>query len=352
MRIVVNDIAVSPDSGGVYSILQDFYQELIQTNDENEWIFLLSGDYLNETEHIKVIIYPTLKTNWIKRLGFEMFFGRKIINDLQPDVYFSLQNTMTFGIKANKKIAYVHQPLSFQKDIKFSLFKRNERNLAIHQKFIGKFINFSLKRNKPLIIVQTRWMKNAIINLKIAIDSNIRVIKPKEMNKSIKKISNLEREFFFPSIIRTYKNHKVILDAVNKMKESDFNVKFTGYESDLEQYEPIDKKINFIGKINRDDVYEEYTKSVLIFPSLMETYGLPLAEAKSTGTIIFAADLDYAHEVIGKYNNVYYFDPNSSEDLAKLMSDFLQAKITLNINNFEVENNIKKNKDLIDEILN
>lgn len=145
MKIVVNDMAVVPNSGGVYTILQDFYQEIIDTNDTNEWVFLLSGNYLAETNNIKIISIPSIKTNWIKRIFFELFYGKKIINKLQPDVYLSLQNTMTFGVKANKKIAYVHQPLSFQNDIKFSLFKKSERNLAIHQKFIGKFINFSLK---------------------------------------------------------------------------------------------------------------------------------------------------------------------------------------------------------------
>jgi glycosyltransferase involved in cell wall biosynthesis len=67
-------------------------------------------------------------------------------------------------------------------------------------------------------------------------------------------------------------------------------------------------------------VFELYTESdCLLFPSKLETWGLPITEFKTTGKLILAAELPYAHETVGTYQNVSFFDVNSPEALADLM---------------------------------
>ena len=111
MRIVVNDIAAS--SGGALTVLTDFYQYLIDSNDQNEWIFLLGNVELKETEHIRVINLPDIKLSKWRKLCFDFVFGKNIIKKLNPDVVFSMQNIITFGVRC-PQIVYVHQPLPFQ----------------------------------------------------------------------------------------------------------------------------------------------------------------------------------------------------------------------------------------------
>ena len=48
MRIVVNDIAAS--TRGALTVLKDFYNCVRENDRENEWIFLLGDDLLEETE--------------------------------------------------------------------------------------------------------------------------------------------------------------------------------------------------------------------------------------------------------------------------------------------------------------
>ncbi|MCP9614140.1 hypothetical protein [Levilactobacillus brevis] len=141
MRIVVNDIVAVPNSGGVYSILTDFYNEVLnysKLHKDVEWIFLVSGKFLKETDNIKIICFPEIKKSHLKRLLFELLNGKKIINSLKPDVYLSLQNTMTLGVNA-KKWTYLHQPLPYQKEMKFSIFKRLERKMLFYKWQIVKF---------------------------------------------------------------------------------------------------------------------------------------------------------------------------------------------------------------------
>ena len=62
-----------------------------------------------------------------------------------------------------------------------------------------------------------------------------------------------------------------------------------------------------------------YRRATLVFPSYIETFGYPLAEARQAGTIVLAADTPFAREVLDGYENAYYFDPFKPEELADLM---------------------------------
>lgn len=119
MRIIVNNIAAS--SGGALSILRSFYN-YIRYNEEwkhHEWFFLLSKGYVEETDNIKIITLDSIKRSWVNRLYFDLAKGRHFITSLKPDVIFSLQNTIVFGLKI-PQVLYVHQSIPFQTVKKFS----------------------------------------------------------------------------------------------------------------------------------------------------------------------------------------------------------------------------------------
>lgn len=78
---------------------------------------------------------------------------------------------------------------------------------------------------------------------------------------------------------------------------------------------------------------EEYCMSALIFPSYIETVGLPLVEAMSVGAVILAADCEYAHEVLDGYENAFFFDPFKPAKLVELMILYIDKRITRTINN-------------------
>ena len=90
-------------------------------------------------------------------------------------------------------------------------------------------------------------------------------------------------------------------------------------------------------------------KTILIFPSVIETFGLPLQEAKEAKAIIFAADLPYAHEILYDYPNAYFFNPNNAGELATLIKNSILGKISYKLYD---EMSVSKNKnELLDSIL-
>lgn len=72
---------------------------------------------------------------------------------------------------------------------------------------------------------------------------------------------------------------------------------------------------------------KKYESDVLIFPSYIESFGLPLIEAAVSGDIILAADTIFARELLKNYNNAYFFKYNDADSLSELMKKIINHEI-------------------------
>lgn len=330
MRIVVNDIAAS--SGGALTVLKDFYNCVKENDTENEWIFLLGDNLLSETDNIKIITLPEIKNSRVKKLLFDLFFGKKFINSLKPDVVFSLQNIITFGLQI-PQVVYIHQSIPFQKVKKFSFFKARERSLAVYQYLIGAIIKNSAKKSTK-IIVQTEWMKEAVCEQCKILPEKVYKVTPNV--KDVFLLSELSyfdnKSFFYPTSPEVYKNNKIVFEACEILDKERFDYTVT---LTLPKDQTA-KNIKCVGRISYDEVIQSYGKSTLVFPSYIETFGYPLAEAKNVGTVILSSDCPFSREVLKNYENAYFFDPFAPEQLAELMNKVIAGEI--------VKKDIKKTK--------
>nr|WP_309098432.1 glycosyltransferase [Fredinandcohnia onubensis] len=329
MRIVINNIAAS--SGGALSILKSFYNYLVNSEiaKENEWIFLLSDNYIEETDNIKVIVLDKIKKKWVSRLKFDLYSGKRFISELKPDVVFSLQNTITFGLKC-PKVLYMHQSIPFQKQKRFSFFKPEERILAIYQYIIGKLIKESIKK-ADITVVQTKWIKDAVIeSTNVSSNKIIEIFPPQESFLTNKAKGNKQfknSEFFYPAAKNFYKNHQCIYDACTVLSKKGFKDYHISLTIENEKNGNNENNISYLGKMPHEQVIEKYSTSTLIFPSYIETVGLPLLEARQMGTVILASDCPFSREVLDGYENAYYFDPFNPQQLAELMGKVLSGQI-------------------------
>ena len=324
MRIVVNDIAAS--TGGALTVLCDFYNYIRSREDTNEWIFLIGGDYLKSTQNIQVVILEQVKKSRIKRLRFDYCTGRRFIESLKPDIVFSLQNTIVFGLKC-QQIVYVHQPLPFQDIKRFSFFKADERKLAIIQYCIGAIIKRSAVCADK-VIVQTEWMREAVCRKCGINESRIEKITP-TVDSGAFAIESKHGEFeaskfFYPTSTAKYKNCDTLLKAARILegRGQRFELMLTTESGEYES-----KCIKYVGKLPYESVIRKYYESCLVFPSYIETFGYPLAEARMAGTIILASDTPFAREVLDGYENAYFFDPFDCEALANLMEKVITGAI-------------------------
>lgn len=349
MRIVVLDYAA--DGGGALSILNDFYNYVRENARHHEWIFIVSKAELQPCEYIKVLRFPQIKNSWFERVKWEKINLKKIIFEEKADIVFSLQNLAVPNLRL-PQVLYVHQSIPFQKVKKFSFLKKEERLFAIYQYIIGNMIWSSIKI-ADAVIVQTHWMKDAIINRFNNCKDKIFVVPPSIdismfKNNSIQDKTNTHKNtFFYPAGALLYKNMDCIIKAVYILLEKgidDFKIVLT-IKGDENPYaarikkmaEGLGEKIIFAGRMSREDVFKMYNISTLVFPSYIETFGLPLLEAKLSGSIILASDCPFSKEILEGYQNSYYFNPFNYKGLANLMSKVISGGIIKSDKNMTVE---------------
>ena len=320
MRIVVNDIAAS--TGGAMTVLRDFYRCVCENDTENEWIFLLADKYFEETDNVKIIPMPHIKKSGFKKLWFDFVSGRKFIASLNPDVVFSMQNIITFGLKV-PQVSYIHQSIPFQTVKKFSFLKRSERRLAAIQHFIGGIIKHSAKKSDR-IIVQTQWMKEAVCEQCGIPSDRVLVVMPQVKPFPTEAHTSFEpTAFFYPTAPGVYKNNAAVFAASELLEQKHlvFSVTLTLSEN------MSCGRVRCVGRLPYDEVVTYYRGTTLLFPSYIETFGYPLAEARQAGTIVLASDTAFSREVLAGYENAYFFDPFRPEELADLMEKVIRGDI-------------------------
>ena len=86
------------------------------------------------------------------------------------------------------------------------------------------------------------------------------------------------------------------------------------------------QNVEFSGILPYSEVQKRLKNSTIgIFPSKLETWGLPINEYQENNLPIIVADLPYAHETVGDYNKVHFVDPDDYKYLAKIFKKIIDG---------------------------
>ena len=243
-------------------------------------------------------------------------------NNITPDVVVSLQNT---GCCIDcRQVIYYHQSIPFYPH-KWNFFKDTERMMWLYKYIYPLFVKSTLS-SKTDVVVQIPFIKKQFVR-KFGIDANrVHVLFP---DTNIINIETIKRKslnsnyfhFLYPATPNPYKEHKTLVEALCLLRENNrvvfdrVRIHFTLSKGD---YPHLDNLISqhqlqnqFVmdGMMPINELFSFYKASCgLLFPSTLETLGLPLLEAASLGVPIIAANLDYAHEVLEGYKGVQFAD--------------------------------------------
>jgi glycosyltransferase involved in cell wall biosynthesis len=315
-------------SGGALTILEYYYGKLSR-DAGNQYILVISKPELHDTGNIKVLRFPWAKRSWLHRLYFDHFIAPRLIRKYNVDDVLSLQNTTIPHTRVSQTL-YVHNPYPFSE---FKVTVSEDTVLWIYQNIYRRFLIKSI-RNANRVIVQTEWMKELcrkavdITEDKIAIS---RIAFDYAIEKRYNPATCAVTTFFYPASGIYTKNHKLIVQAslCLKMDNIDsYRVVFTLCGNENRHIRKLNRiiqtqhlPIQFTGYMDRKNVLEYLTKSILIFPSYIESLGLPLEEAKLFGSPILASDCGFSHEILDEYGNVRFFNPFDTEELYCMMKE-------------------------------
>jgi glycosyltransferase involved in cell wall biosynthesis len=324
-KLVISAINIT--EAGPLSVLVDCVTEAVKLL-KNDWeiIVLVNNTALIEANGVKLLSFPLSKKSWLFRLYYEWWHFKGLSKSIKPDVWLSLHD-ITPRVEAGCQAVYCHNAVPF-----YRLSLREiilEPQLLLFNLFYRYLYGIGIHRN-DYVVVQQEWLRQAfnrlfsLTNVLVAHPVVAVVQKATEAKNSKKKFV-----FIYPSLPRVFKNIELICEAVKRLNQqgvSDFEVRLTlsGTENRyadylLNQYGNI-SGISFIGRQNRQEMAEQYAQSdCILFPSLLETWGLPITEAKTLGKFLLVAERPYAHETVGNYDKVNFLNPFDASEWANNM---------------------------------
>jgi glycosyltransferase involved in cell wall biosynthesis len=329
-RLVVS--AVNFTEGGPFTVLRDC---LTTASDclSNEWeiIALVHDRRLFDLPRVQFIEFPQAKRSWLKRLYLEFWQFNTLSRQIKPDVWLSLHDISPL-INVPRQIVYCHNPSPFYQPRLIDIWW--EPSFVLMTLFYKYLYRLNIHAN-DLIVVQQDWIRRTFQTLYHV--NNVVVAQPVviDLDQNIKNIQGKAGVFVYPALPRVFKNFEVLCEAAKLLYQqvgNTFEVRLTlsGSESRYAGYLkahygeiPV---IRFIGRQTTEQMAINYQEAMaLVFPSRVETWGLPISEAKSYGKPIIIADLPYAHESVGNYDKAVFFDPLDSKQLAETMWNVMQG---------------------------
>jgi glycosyltransferase involved in cell wall biosynthesis len=245
-----------------------------------------------------------------------------------------MQDTSANTVCKNKFV-YCHNPSPFSKKIFWYLFY--DWKFFIWTLLYKYLYAINISSNNA-VIVQQEWIAKEF-ERKFGI-KNIIIARPKKSSSQFyaKDDHIKELNFIYPSLARVFKNFELVLNSIDY-----FNNTYPNHINKISCTLTIDKSsnkfgkylvnkfghlnnVNFIGYTDFTEVQAALKKSTIgIFPSKLETWGLPINEYQENNLPIIVADLPYAHETVGNYNKVHFVDPDNYKYLARIFKKIIDG---------------------------
>ncbi len=323
--------------GGPLSIYYDCLDTVVMSGiyKENRVIaFVHKKELFKKYEKFVMLIeLPKSRKNYLYRLYYEYVYFYQISCRHHADIWFSLHD-ITPKVKADKVFTYCHNPGPFiKKDL--TKIKYGWRVTAFS--FFYRYLYRINMKSADALIVQQDWMRRQFQKMYPAERVIVaRPDMPEGFHFTDRSKENRVPVFVYASFPRYFKNFEVILQACEILEKKGINSfevwltingKENRYSSELrKRYRNLDT-VRFTGLLPREKLFHVYEISdYLIFPSKVETWGLPVSEYKGTGKPVILADLPYAHEALGDYEQAVFFDPSDSFRLSSIMEKIIHGK--------------------------
>ena len=319
--------------GGGKNILDNYIKELNKNKLSHNYFILTPNfaDYAHYSKkNLTVIDINNIYKNNLLFLKLYYFKFPKIFKKYKIDLIFNFGDII---IPSTLPQIYFFDWAYAVYDSKFIWNNMDYKNFLIRK--IKVFLIKKYIKKVNLVLVQTQNIKdrmNKMLNF-----YNIKVIPTpigldlteKHMKKNFK-LPSKDLLFLYPAGYAPHKNFYSVLELGRLIDNENlpFKIVLTLSNKDSTQFLGKIKKIKNI--LNISNVSIQHMPSLykqcdaLFFPSLLESYGLPLVEAMNFKKPILASDLDFAHSICGEY--AFYFDPFDPNSILETMKMFNSNK--------------------------
>ncbi len=274
-------------------------------------------------------VFPSVFSRFMSELWLKF-------NTTKHDIVFCFGNLPPSFTLSAKVVVFV-QNRYLVDDVSLNAFSIKTK-LKMH---LERFLfNQNIKKADEYI-VQTQTMKR-LLEKKLQCDSlrsiPIKVLPFFTFAAKYKKQVNSESamkvesfSFIYVASGEPHKNHKVLIEAWKLLANDGFypSLKLTLDKASFaelcswieHQAKAYHLQVENKGNLTHDQIGLAYKHATaLIYPSMLESFGLPLVEARRVGLPVLASELDYVRDLLDPEQ---VFDPNSPISIARAVKRFV-----------------------------
>ena len=324
--------AINFSEGGPLTVLQESLEAAAQCLPA-EWKItaLLHRKDLITHPRIETFAFPQSKRSWLTRLWLEWVVFDQLSKSLKPDLWLSLHD-ITPRVRARRQAVYCHNPSPFHK-----LTWRDaqlEPSFALFNLLYARLYGVFLSRNHT-VVVQQAWLRQAFRRLYA--HPNVVVAYPTQSDEGLSVTAQIHASgrfsdarplvMLYPALPRVFKNIEVLCEAMIRLPPAargtlELQLTLSGtenpYARDFYRRFLSVNGVRFIGRQTKQQMAKAYRAcDVVVFPSRLETWGLPITEAKALNKPLLVADLPYAHETVGSCSAVSFLPVTDVQAWAK-----------------------------------
>jgi glycosyltransferase involved in cell wall biosynthesis len=163
-------------------------------------------------------------------------------------------------------------------------------------------VRFTARRSDVLVVPSTA-MADRVVRLLPGVRSRV-VVRPHPVSADAVPQRSRDLSILCPVLFAPYKQMTQrlteLLAAVRDFGDSSVRVRVTADRPDLAGPIPCDSAVEFVGRLDQQDLRQLWARSrAVYFPTGLESFGYPLAEARVSGRPVIARDTAQNREIAG-----------------------------------------------------
>lgn len=354
MHLIINTLSITPDAGGIKTYLINVISNLVTLSELEEEgsitlicskssypVFEPWKDHNNV--HFKIIPVSSKK-------NFFRIFLDQIIVPLLLLYWYNHKNTTLI---TPSSIATILSPIKQITIIQTSVVLKNVRSTLpkeyvsdfsfLQKAYYDIFLGITLRRSDSIIAV-SEFLKTKMLELNPSFEKKITVVyegvELKNFNSRPKKnaLDGNKFEVLYVSTLYGYKNADKLINALKHLKfekslNKEVHLTIVGDDpsggkrlNDLKSLTVklgVEEEVEYAGYVAHNEVQKYYKKaSVFVFPSSVESFGLPPLEAMASGVPVIGSNRMSVPEIIGDAGLIV--DPDDIDSIVEAIFKIIQ----------------------------
>lgn len=306
--VVVSAVALV--SGGPLTILRQAVEAARASSDANFLFLVHDAGSWEESAHVRSLSFPRARRSYLRRMFTEYVRFPSLSRRWSPDVWLSLHD-VTPPVTARRQAVYCHNPLPY--------WRPTFRDLRLHpwevvRSFLYGFVFRTNARRNDHVIGQLPWYAEFMGQYMGVPRERLVVVSPRAgapaaAVEEAPARGDAPLECFYASLPRVFKNFE---EAVELCDQPGVRLTLTlsGEENRYARWVRARARgdVTFAGRMSHEDTLAAMARAdVVLFPSRLETFGLPVQEAIDLGRTLVLPVSPWTVAVAGNYPRAYFY---------------------------------------------